>query len=380
MNYYNYSGRKSQSRLKNNRKKVVINILIIILIIALAAAGALFLGNYLKHRLESADISTEPVEAFTMPPEPAQPDPADEIDFVKNDRAEGEMSAVFGNLDLAGCPDGNAARSYVRMLNEAGYTGIVFPVRNDNGKYAYASYAASELSGTEASDAVIPYDILAEALGEAALCGMRSCAYIDLGDAASAEAAYSVRTTIDKAVVKELSALGFSEIIFDGLMRDHELDTDFAKQLYAYVSSVRTECEGTDFGLVIDPSVLEDPEKTPALEIVFRFVDFYSLDFRNTDVYTEDAISEMLTNYSGSFNAYSICALVGGSDIEEIRTSYSTLSLAQYPNMAFLSAKTDYEEKKDADGNLLFDAKLEKYTLTEDTQDTGDAAAGDDNG
>ena len=111
MNYYNYSGKKSQSRLKSNRKKIIINILIIVGIIALCVVFALVLGNHLKKKLEAAELSTEPVENFFEPIETEEPDPADEIDFVKNDRAEGAMSAVFGYLDLEGCPDAASAEA-----------------------------------------------------------------------------------------------------------------------------------------------------------------------------------------------------------------------------------------------------------------------------
>ncbi len=373
MNYYNYSGKKSQSRLKSNRKKIIINILIIVGIVALCVALALILGNHLKHRLEESDASTRPpVEEVLTPADTSAPDPSDEIDFVKNDRAEGSMSAIFGYLDLAGCPDEERAQSFVYSLRDDGYTGIVFNVRDGSGKYSYASKAASELTRTDPSGAAVPFDNLNGAVYAASALGMRSCAYIDLGDVFLTDETSSVRMAIDKAVIKELSAMGVSEIVLDGLTEDREFNTEYAKRLYEFVSSVRSVCPGTDFGLVISPELLEDPEKTPALELVFRFVDFFALDLADSAAYTPEVLSGMIEKYSGSFSAYSILALLGGKDVGEIRSGYSVFSQAKSPNAAFLSPRNDYEDKRDENGILDYSVKLAKYKLNgEEPADTG---------
>ena len=376
MNYYNYSGKKSQSRLKSNRKKIIINILIIVGIVALCAVFALILGNHLKNKLEEADISTEPVENFFEPVETDEPDPAEGIDFVKNDRAEGSMSAVYGYLDLEGCPDPETAERFVLNLKEAGYTGVIFNARNSSGMYSYASKAASDLARTAPSGYVVSFENLSAAVAAASAQGMRSSAYIDLGDVFLTDETSSVRAAIDRSVIKELSTMGFSQIVLDGAMRESDLTIDFAKTLYVYMSSLRDACPGTDFGLVMDRAVLDDPERTPALELIFRYVDFFALDLSNGEQYTKEALSELTGKYSGSFSAYSILALLGGNDLAAIKDSYSVFSLMKNPNAAFITPRTDYEELRDEAGVLIFDAKLAPYSLTEpiaDNTDTGDA-------
>ncbi|MBQ7646122.1 MAG: hypothetical protein IJS94_02520, partial [Clostridia bacterium] len=246
MNYYNYSGRKSQSRMRSNRKKVFINVLIIVLAIAFCVVFALVLGNRLKDKLEDAELSTEPIEEILPEPETEEADPAEEINLVKNMRAEGEMSAVYGYLDLAGCPDADGAGKLVGTLHENGYTGIVFCVRNANGKYAYASPAVAELTKTEPTSGTVPYDVLSRAVVAATSLGMRSTAYIDLGDHLAAAASGDVGAAIDRAVLKELSQTGFSQIIIDGVTRGHDFTIDFAKELYNLISAVRSDCPGTD--------------------------------------------------------------------------------------------------------------------------------------
>ncbi len=374
MNYYNYSGKKSQSRLKSNRKKIIINILIIVLIIAICVAFALILGNHLKNKLEEADISTEPIENMFEPVDTGEEDPADGIDFVKNDRAEGSMSAVFGYLDLEGCPDAESAKNFVRSLSGDGYTGVVFNARNQAGMYSYASKAASDLARTSPSGAVIPFDHLAAAVGEASARGMRSCVYIDLGDVFLTDETSSVRAALDKSVLKELSGMGFSEIVLDGVLRDSELTFDFAKNLYSYMSVIRQMCPGTDFGLVMDKAVLDNPEQTPALEMIFRYVDFFALDFTNTEQYTPEVLHDITERFSGSFGAYSILSLLDGKDVASVRNGYAVFSQMKNPNAAFVTPRTDYGEVRDEAGNITYESKIANYSLieSETTEEIGD--------
>ncbi len=378
MNYYNYSGKKSQSRLKSNRKKIWINILIIVAVIALCVAFALILGNHLKKKLENAELSTEPVENYFEPIESEEPDPAEGIDFVKNERAEGSMSAVYGYLDLEGCPNEASAEKFVASLKDDGYTGVVFRVKNAAGMYAYASRAASELSHTAPSGSVVSYENLSAALAAASARGMRSCAYVDVGDVFRTDEASTVRTAIDTGVLKELSSMGFSEIVLDGALRDRELTTDFANKLYVYMSSLRASCPGTDFGLVMDNSVLDNPEATPALELIFRYVDFFALDFSAGEQYSVETLTEIAERYSGSFSAYSILALLDGGDVGKIRSGYAALSTVKNPNAAFITQRTDYEVTNDEAGDPLYDAKCANYTLTEPETAPSDAS-GDNN-
>ena len=377
MKYYTYSGRKSQSRAKSKRKKIILNILIIVFVIALCVAFALILGNHLRKKLEAADISTEPVESIISKPETDSSDPADEIGFVKNDREAGSMSALYGYLDLEGCPDEASAQDFVYALKADGYTGISFNVRSGSGMYSYASAAASDISRVQPPESAASLNELKGAVYAASSIGMRSLAYIDMGDLFLTDEVSASRATIDRAVIRELSSIGFSEIVIDGVTRDSDFTVDFAKKLYGVMSQIRPECPGTDFGIVIDPSVLEDPEKTPALEIVFRFVDFFALDLSNKEVYTPEKIAGIREKHSGSFSAYSILSLIGGSDIDEIREGYASFSSADRPNAAFMTRKTDYEVLTDDNGNELYTSKLAKYSLVKEAAPDGEGTEND---
>ena len=378
MKYYTYSGRKSQSRMKSNRKRVIWNVVIIIILIAACAVFALFLGNHLKNKLDTSGVSEEPVEEIIPSHETSEPAPEDRIDLVKNNRAEGEMSAIYGYLDIDGAPDVSGAEHFVSALSGSGYGGFVFCVRNSQGKYAYASRAVSDLRRTAMPSGVIPYANLGAAIATASSLGMRSCAYIDLTDTFSAylysdDTSGQVGYDLDRAVIKELAELGFSEIILDGLVTGGSLTVDYATSLYGFVSEIRTNCPGTDIGLVINEDILADHESTAALELVFRFVDHFALDLRNGEEYTPEAVASLVDKFSGSFNGYSICVLRGGSSLEEISSSIGALSILQHPSIAFLTPREDRGETvKDTDDP--FAPKLEVYSITTQ-QGTADDAA-----
>ena len=365
MKYYTYSGKKSQSRFKSSRKRLIIRITAIVSAVVLSVAFALILGNYLKNKLENAPLSTEPIDSIIDTD--SGDDASNGIGFVKNDRKTEELSAIFGYLDLEGCPDAILAEKFVVSLKDAGYTGVVFNVKRDGGKYSYVSNAVTELSNITSQGGAISYDILSSAVDSASVRGMRSAAYIDVGDVFTASEEGKVGVALDRAVVKELSAIGFSEIVFGGLADKREITTDFVKDLYCYFSDLRTECINVDFGLVIDPLVLEDPGKTPALELIFRFIDFFAFDLRDVSAFGDGAIAALLDNFGGSFNAYSILSLTDGVSVDSIKSTASIFSSKDYLNAAFLTPRQDYSDGSD------YSAKINNYTIFDIDEGNGDS-------
>ncbi|MBQ7715800.1 MAG: hypothetical protein IJT70_08035 [Clostridia bacterium] len=369
MNYYNYSGRKSQSRAKSRKKKIIINILIIILIIALCAVLALILGNHLKKKLETTELSTKPAEELISEVlEEAEPDPDDEIDFEKNDRTAGDLSAVSAYLDLEGCPDAESAENMIKALKDAGYTGIVFRTRDRDGKYLYSSPAVAQIADSRGITAPVSFENLTAALSAASEAGMKCSAYVELSGTS-----WSIRSYLDNAVIKELFGLGVREFVLDGIKPAESLDTSFAKDLYGYISDLRAACPGADFGLVIDIASLEDPEATPALELIFRYIEFFALDLRNADLYTNEAISGLFEKYIGSFSAYSLLTILKGDSLEDLQRGVGLFSGRENPNVMFIEKRTDYPETApDADPTDAYAYKIVSFNPTAQTEPAED--------
>ena len=357
MKYYGYSGKKSQSRRKANKKRLIINIVIIASAVILSVTFALLLGNHLKKKLEEAPISHDPIEEIISQPDPS----GDGYEFKKNGRDASEMAAVFGYLDLAGCPNAESAGKYVSNLKDAGYTGVLFSAKSADGKYSYASDEAYAIAHLEASNAVPSEEMIAEALSRADELGMRSAAYIDVSGAASA-----LSYELDRAVIRELCSLGFSEIIIDGAARG-DLTPAVAISVYGIVGEIRRTFPEVDVGLVIDPSSVGDAEAKSALEIMFRYSDFFALDFSDRGIYTEDAVREFYKTFEKSVSAYAAMAVTGGGTAEEIRNSVALFSSYSPANVAFVTARTD------AGGDYA--SKLKPYSLTE--KESADTASSD---
>lgn len=353
MKYYSYSGKKSQSRRRANKKRLIIRISVIAAAVILSVVFALALGNHLKRKLEEAPISTEPAENLITPGKEGQ---SDSLDFRKNDRSPEESAALFGYLDLAGCPSAESARAYVVNLHGAGFTGVIFNAKSADGKYSFASEAAYTLARLEPSGAVASPEMIGSALGAAKEFGMRSAAYIDIAGALTAvegEIGYG----LDRAVIRDLCALGFDEIVIDGAARG-SLTLSVAKSVWNYISYIREEYPTVDIGVVTDAASFRDAEATPTLEIMYRYVDFFALDFTDREIYGGAALPGALGESASEISSYCTLVLVDGSDVGTIRSGADAIKSAGVSRAAFLTPRLDAPS---------YDEKLKPYSLEAET-------------
>lgn len=359
MRYYGYSDKKS--KYKSRRKLLWFNILIIVLIVAASVVFALVLGNYLKKRLDNADISTEPIEHVTAP---APADTTDSYEVSKNDRSGDAMSATEGFLDLVGCTSENDARAFVANLKNAGYTGVYFEAKSADGSLTYSSDAAGLFTGGKVDPALIRQDILAAAVTAARENGMRSGVGICISKIFNGDEHSEAEMTIVKYIIKELSDMGFNEVILSGAFCADSFSSEIANKLFDYVSSIRDMCPETDIGVVMDLAILENPELTPAIELAFQYTDFFALDFTDAAAFTDERLKSVFTSLSGSFNAYCIRSLTAGGSVAEIQAKYALFSSAGYTNISFIKPNNEIPEPtRGDDGSLIYKSKIYPYSL-----------------
>ncbi len=364
MNYYGYSGKKSKHR--SSKRTIIIRVIIIILAVVGSVTFALVLGNHLKNKLDEAEISKEPIENI-IPEESSSTE--EELDPIfKAEASFEELSFSGGYLDLKDCPDGKSAASFVKGLKAAGYTGIIFDIRDENGSLTYASAALSELIGAETVGSVTSADILSAALAEASAQGMKKCAYIDLLTNYT-DKNDLVLTTVDETIIGELAQLGFDRFILNGVF-GNEFSSDTVNAFYGYMSSLREVAPNAYFGVVLAPNVFETAELTPTLELMFRYTDFFAVNFSDSATYSSEAVATFRDNFSGSLNAYRINVLLDGATEKSIKSGYETF-IHTGCNVSFLTQRNDYTKEKDEDGNFLYSSKIPAYSvLPEDTEDT----------
>ena len=114
-----------------------------------------------------------------------------------------------------------------------------------------------------------------------------------------------------KSVVSELGSVGFDEFIFRNATSAEAFTSSRADELYLLVSEVRKSLPDADIGLVLDRAILDNPELTPVTELVFRFADFFAIDFSDKEAVSAETVRSFLTSHSGSVNAYNIRFLSG---------------------------------------------------------------------
>lgn len=364
MNYYGYSGKKTRS--SQNKRRLIINIIIIVLAILGSVAFALVLGNHLKNKIDNEPVSTVPVEEL-IPPKQDNTSTGEDP-YVKPGYTYDKLAAVCGFLDLEGCPDAAAAVQFVGGLKNCGYTGIVFVLKDDDGHFTCSFDAVSEVTGALSVGSVTSKEILSAAFGEAKNLGMKVSVYARISDVYLTDDPALVKRIVEKQIFSELSAMGADEFIFDGAIATDKFDSQHAGKLYEYISELRGICPDTAFGIVIDSGIFENPELTPTLELIYRYTDFFCVDFTDPEVFTDETISHFLDSYSGSFTAYNIRSLLPGSTLDVIQSEYKMFTSGGKANTSFISQKTDYTPVYDEEsGEFDYAAsKVPNYSLTVD--------------
>ncbi len=359
MNYYGYSGKKSKHR--SNKRTVIIRVLIIVFAIAGSVAFGLVLGNHLKNKLDNAVISDEPIENIIPEKEESVEDDVQPV--LKREAPFDELAFTGAYLDLMDCPDTKNATAFVQALKKAGYTGIIYRVKNENGILTYNSPAVTALTSTAAVGSETTNELLATAVSTAENDGMKRCAYLELTKVFEDSDEATVARTLDRAVVGELYELGFDRFILDGVFSgDVEFTSDAVNSFYKYFETLRNAAPDAYFGIVLKPAVFENAELTPTLELMFRYIDFFSVDFSDSDTYSDNAVDTFRNNFSGSLSAYRINILLDGSSEKEITDRVEMFSL-NGRNISFLTPRTDYKSEKDDDGNFLYSSKMPFYSI-----------------
>lgn len=359
MNYYGYSGKKSKHR--SNKRTVIIRVLIIVLAIAGSITFGLVLGNHLKNKLDNAVISDEPIENIIPEKEDDVEDEAQPI--LKKEASFEELAFTGGYLDLKDCPDTKKAAAFVDGLKKAGYTGIVYNAKNENGMLTYDSSAVSFLGSTWVLGSVTTSEMVEAAASAAKENEMKCCAYIELSKIFDEGKEAIVSEVVDKAVIEELYGFGFDRFILGNVFTgETEFSSDTVNAFYRYFEDLRNAAPDAYFGIVLEPSVFEKAELTPTLELLFRYIDFFSVDFSDSSTYSDSAVDTFRDNFSGSLSAYRINILLDGSSEKSIIDRVDMFSL-NGSNVSFVTPKTDYKAEKDDDGNFLYSSKLPAYSI-----------------
>lgn len=295
--------------------------LVFILAFALAVIGlTLLLGNYLKHRLDTAPVDTsDPPQVVTTDENENQ----DTAPPANHDEALLDVSA--GLLDLSGCTDKTDLRSRVQAVKTAGYNAVSFIVTDSSGRLTYASPGAEQLSRLSGRESLVSLEMLAAATAHAGEIGLRSCAVFE---------AIPAQVQTDAMIAGELADAGFDELVIRGFESYETLDNETVNTMLSYVRSLREGAQ-MDMGICLSQAIYTAAYHAPYIEKIFRETEFFAIDLTGADA--EDA-ADVAQSLQGSFTAYLLRAVLDGSDAEKSAAVRGALEAEDIHSLLYISA------------------------------------------
>ena len=314
--------------------KIWRKIIFFAVIAALIFAFSVILGNNLKKKLENADINTSEIQT-TESKNQGSADGGEDNKGVEHDEALGKVRA--GWLDLSGAETAKDAYRAVEGVAAKGFDAVSFNVTDGEGRLVYASPAVESASRLTASEELIPYDILQNAVLKAVGMDIRVSAVMTASDSLS-----------DELVAAELSELGVDEIIVRGFEEHTALDNKTVSEINSYISALRSACgDDTSISVCFAPELFKLAKNAPYIEKIYLEAEFFAVDL--TDL-SADELSELVTQIGGSFSAYRLRAVLDGTDEESVSALDEVLAQAGISSRQYISGKSE-ENKSGSDGD-----------------------------
>ena len=123
---------------------------------------------------------------------------------------------------------------------------------------------------------------------------------------------------------KQLSALGFDELIVRGFESYTRFDNEMVSEVNGYVNRLRGAAENMVFSLSFDSLFFKAPSNAPYVEKIYANTEFLSIDM--TACSPEDAAT-LSGEIAGSFSAYHLRPLLSSENAEGVDASLTAASI-----------------------------------------------------
>lgn len=288
---------------------------------------ALIVGNNLKKRMENADINRDPIETEDH----NKSDIPDDSDNGDAQHPEEKATVKAGYLDVSPVTDEeNVLKKRIDALKKDGFNAISFPVFKDN-KLTYASKATEEFSRLPASEAIISFEELTDALEYAKGKNMTTSAIFIKG----------TDEVLDSVICSELSEMGFDEIIISGFENMLTESGGETSACIRYLKAIRQNVTNAHVSLALKPSAYTYARNSYHIEKLFSYTEFLTIDMTELDV---DGATELCTKIAGSFSAYMLRPLILG----EAQDVAAILAEKETPAIQYVSSIPTIEEETSA--------------------------------
>ncbi len=263
---------------------------------------ALIVGNNLKKRMENADINKEPVETQDFD----TPDMLDSSDKGNAEHPEekAKVKAGYLDVDLLFVPEDDSEqkaitlKSIIDSLYAEGFNAVSFPVF-ENDKLTYASKATEDFSRLPASESIISFEELTDAIAYAKSKNMTTSAIFKKGN----------DDILDSLICSELSEIGFDEIILSGFENILTEKGGETAECIKYLKAIRSNVKDSHISLSLKPSAYTYARNSYHIEKLFSYTEFLTIDMTELDA---DSAGELCANIAGSFSTYMLRPLIKG--------------------------------------------------------------------
>ncbi len=255
---------------------------------------ALIVGNNLKKRMEEADINRDPIETEDL----ETPDILDPSDKGDATHPESKTTVRAGHLNIHDLTEEDTLIDRIDSLKANGFNAISFAAIED-GKLTYASKVTEEYCRLPASESIISFEELTNALSHAKSKNMTTSAIFSIGN----------DDVLDAVICNELSEIGFDEIIisgFENLLTETGGETT---QCIQYIKTIRTNAKDAHISLSLSPSAYTYARNSYHIEKLFSHTEFLTIDMTVLDA---EGATELCTKIAGSFSTYMLRPLIKG--------------------------------------------------------------------
>lgn len=334
MRYYN--GKRTIS---GKTKLIIFRVLFIIIAAIIIFSVTLLIGNRLKSRVEEADKAENTPHASTgLESERHLDENAAYSDYSPTVLGAGIRINDYIDGGQGGDETPKNIKNDVKKISET-YDTLTIDLSTESGSLIYTSEAMCGISHIPFGGQSDEEKLIRSALDEAKANGLRTSAIIL---PILSETTVSGAAAVDSELIKELSEMGFDEVLFDlsGQLGD-EISSDSASRIRNYVRDCSSLSDDVcKIGVMLSSEVYLNPSNAKQIQIVADVSAFIAIKFDLDEVYitTEayDSTSAAVTSLLGNFSVYNMRVIIDSRFDIICASVYEACTSHGVNNIAFL--------------------------------------------
>ena len=336
---------------KKSHKKLIIRIAFSVTAAAVMVSLAILLGLHLDSKAEEAAARTENSDSIYNAPAPETADLYP--DGIKSTSSAASLKVTAADIDVTGADSDDIENTVARLSTK--YNAISVRI-TDSGRLVYLSPAMLAYSrlpdnatltlpsqttppvqngdgdmgddGDGASQSAVsdPLDNIKAAISAAKLRGLRKCAVFTASGSVLSD---DTAAELDCVIIGELAALGFDEVIIDGLASESaDISAEKVAPIVTYLAKLRRVSGSMDIGITLPAAVYLDAPAASSIKTLSEYADLLAIDISSNAENADDAYTAVYDGYyslKGNFSVYNIRGMITDASPETAEAAFAAL-------------------------------------------------------